>query len=70
MSEWTSVRDDVPNRCDSVIIAVKSGGVGEGYLEDERWFWVNDQEVYGIVTHWQPLPEPPGEEVDSNASDK
>lgn len=62
MSEWISVKDDVPNASDSVLIATRSGGVGEGCLEDGTWWWISEVKVYVEVTHWMPLPSPPGEE--------
>lgn len=62
MSEWISVRDDEPTDFTSVIIATRSGGVGEGYTADGTWRWVSGIIVYSEVAHWMPMPEPPGEE--------
>lgn len=62
MTEWISVTDDVPNDSDFVLIATRSGCVGEGYLEDGTWWWISGVKAYVGVTHWMPLPSPPGEE--------
>ena len=62
MSEWISVKDRLPSPVDSVLIVTRSGGVGEGFHEKGKWWWITEDEVYVEVTHWMPLPEPPREE--------
>ena len=61
VQEWISVNDGLPeNGKESVLIALRWGGVDIGWCEDGRWRseFVNEYED-GEVTHWMPLPAPP-----------
>lgn len=63
MSEWTSVKDRLPDEKTRVLVFVPhsnrkidiDGMVGRIWV---RW--------NGRVTHWMPLPEPPEEEAHTN----
>ena len=64
VQEWISVKERLPeSEKESVLIALRWGGVDIGWCEDGRWRseFVNEYED-GEVTHWMPLPEPPEEE--------
>lgn len=64
MSNWTSVKDRMPEEFQPVIVCRK-GKAGKRVVEagcrDINDWW----RVYGTrtksVTHWMPWPEPPGE---------
>lgn len=59
MSEWISIDDRMPDDYQDVIAT-------DGYTSnfaywdaaDNYWLYPGDSPS-GIVTHWQPLPEPP-----------
>ena len=57
--EWISVKDRLPDKFCPVIVN-RPGRVEQGMLDINGWW-----KVYGTrtksVTHWMPLPEPPGE---------
>ena len=63
MSEWTSVKDRLPDEKTRVLVFVPhsnrkidiDGMVGRIWV---RW--------NGRVAHWMPLPEPPEEEAHTN----
>lgn len=71
--KWIPIEESVPELGERVLCT-------DGYCVFEQ-YRVPLSCVYGIwdrmgmksemqeVTHWMPLPSPPGEEVDSNASD-
>lgn len=58
---WISVEERLPDEESHFIVADQYGNVF--YSEyDEGGFWLDwDQEPDSVVTHWQPLPEPPKE---------
>ena len=61
VQEWISVTERLPESGkESVLIALRWGGVDIGLCEDGRWRseFVNEYED-GEVTHWMPLPKPP-----------
>lgn len=76
MSEWISVKDRLPGRYETVLIAISTvNGYGDpaklvtigGYDHSEkRWeqYTSTDRQLCQgeTVTHWMPLPEPPEEE--------
>jgi hypothetical protein len=66
LSEWISVKDQLPEDGDSVLIFVP--GWEDKYMRYRvAWIdydesppqWVNNGEIVENVTHWQPLPYPP-----------
>ena len=72
MSEWISVKDRLPEKDIPVLGIAKRNPFAKWMPMVVEWVgngWVclvNDQ--YVDCCYWTPLPEPPGEEVDSNAS--
>lgn len=75
MSEWISVREP-PAEKGCYIVAVKHWLDGRPVSREAFWNsvdWLSCERRHEItprVTHWMPLPSPPGEEGESNASDK
>lgn len=77
MSEWISVKDRMPGRYETVLIAILTvNGYGDpaklvtigGYDHSEkRWeqYTSTDRQLCRgeTVTHWMPLPDPPEEET-------
>ena len=62
--EWIRVEDKLPPRLYRVLIATEGKYVQEetAYWSNGTWKWgQNDTETVGNVTHWMPLPDPPGE---------
>ncbi|MDD6878274.1 MAG: DUF551 domain-containing protein [Clostridiaceae bacterium] len=73
-SQWISVKDKLPGRYETVLIAISTvNGYGDpaklvtigGYDHSEkRWeqYTSTDRQLCRgeTVTHWMPLPEPPG----------
>jgi len=73
MSNWISVKDRLPDKDGSYLIAIKDN---LSYYSVIRDFRVKDNK-FGInswfvetsdrkITHWMPLPEPPEREVAAN----
>lgn len=72
MADWIPVRDGLPEECKSVLIIVSGRpcpniklidayefgnySVEEGWIVEDYPAWMNP-----AVTHWMPLPQPPGE---------
>lgn len=61
MSEWISVKDQLPERFKPVLVCREKNGspyVEQGHKDVGEWW-----KVYGTrtkhITHWMPLPEPP-----------
>ena len=72
MSEWISVEEQMPERGDVIAYSTQYGDILIGWIaetESEGIVCYGDGCMMYHVTHWQPLPEPPGEEGESNASD-
>ena len=62
MSEWISVRERLPEEWPESVLAYYSGGVHEVFLFRGKWYQADmEYEALGL-THWMPMPEPPGEE--------
>lgn len=73
MSEWISVNDRNPSSDNEYFICLINNFPCVGYTVDPRTIfttkntivfclgentWITDQ-LFGKVTHWMPLPEPP-----------
>ncbi len=74
MSEWISVKDRLPRYNETVLIYRPS--MAEPILADKYFGWYGEDDNewhegwlrYGgvkndLITHWQPLPEPPKEDT-------
>ncbi len=62
--EWISVEDRLPAQLYRVLIATHGKYVQEetAYLKNGTWKWgQSDIDPVDKVTHWMPLPDPPGE---------
>lgn len=60
MSDWISVKDRLPEPLEDVLVCYAGGIVGIDWVyHDMRFAYEN---IYGGVTHWMPLPEPPEED--------
>lgn len=76
MSEWISVEERLPEvgdwRTNHVLTVNDMGRFRVAYYDGSCWRTPQDREIGWLspVTHWQPIPSPPGEEVDSDGSDK
>ncbi len=68
MPDWISVKDRLPEPRE-MVLATSGKFAGEAYI-DEAGHWLRNygsawMTVFGRpVTHWCPLPEPPGGEVE------
>ena len=66
MTDWISVKDDIPVNEDDVLVLL------DGKNADIAWFngydgtWHTNGYYSGTVTHWMPLPEPPREDAHEN----
>lgn len=68
MSEWISVKDRLPEPGEKVITFLRLAGspmIGTGYfMGDDGWYYIGiEAPHHDVVTHWMPLPEPPGGET-------
>ena len=73
MNNWISVRDRLPDEDGTYITFTNATGKSKGVIAQrfvtevvrgvkvKRWKY-NDRISPWIVTHWQPLPEPPKED--------
>ena len=67
MSEWISVKDELPESHEPFIARDKWGGISvvkQRSWGDPDWL-VGGLQLSRDITHWMPLPEPP--EEDGNA---
>lgn len=64
-AHWIPVTERLPETSDDVIIYLDKGIRGEVTIGfnagDHKWYIDIGYEVENTVTHWMPLPEPPGE---------
>ena len=59
MSEWISVEERLPERLVDVLLCYGDGSIGiDCWFDGLGGFLLED--FHGKVTHWMPLPEPPG----------
>lgn len=66
MSEWVSVKDRLPDTFDEVLVYSNDCFISIAWRETEKrkngivgWHWNSYPEIFGCVTHWMPLPNPP-----------
>lgn len=61
-NEWISVKDRLPEKRKDVLCFFQDGIMQRSIIEIS---WIDSfqrfmyEEIYGEVTHWMPLPEPP-----------
>jgi hypothetical protein len=58
---WIPVTQKLPDDETAVLIALDDGEVWTGYMDAGEWHYVSGDLMEAKVTHWQDLPEPPGE---------
>lgn len=64
MIEWISVKDRLPESCETVLIySANERFVSTGYYwsAEKRWNQIGNRFLLFTITHWMPLPEPPKE---------
>jgi hypothetical protein len=62
MADWIPCDKELPDDCETVILFLPSHDdpVQVGFHGDDGWMDYNGRAFNaGLVTHWQPLPEPP-----------
>ena len=69
MSEWISIEDRLPENDKEVLALLKSGAVDIGRVETENCYQCSTKSkelitraLYGVITHWMPLPKAPKQE--------
>lgn len=74
MNKWISVKDKMPENCQECLTYGYdnffrfSGFYIDRYQTDKGWI-IADGYSRNTVTHWMPLPEPPGNERDVYSND-
>ena len=64
IDSWISVNEQMPSEETMVLVSnSKSKEVTIAYYVGECWLNERHYELNAIVTHWQPLPEPPIKET-------
>lgn len=58
MSEWIKTGDRLPDDFLEVL-TVRSGDMNVGFLEGDKWRYVNGYEMFPQPSHWMELPEAP-----------
>lgn len=61
-NEWVSVEDRLPEQKHNVLAYSPKSGVAEADYADGVWMQYRWSAVMDGVTHWMPLPAPPGKE--------
>lgn len=60
MSEWISVNEKLPPEDEQVLCFIaEEVGSWQQVMSHHNSFFVDDFHDCLVVTHWQPLPEPP-----------
>lgn len=69
--QWISVKDRLPDKCGDVIVFNSSGFTHVAYFNFDNFLYKPNKgmgsviaEGHRSVTHWMPLPAPPGSEPD------
>ena len=59
-NEWISVGDRLPGQWNNVIAFYDSGVIRQSWVNgNNEWLFAD---IYGVVTHWMPLPNPPADQ--------
>ena len=61
-NEWVSVEERLPEQKHNVLAYSPKSGVAEADYADGVWMQYRWSAVMDGVTHWMPLPTPPGKE--------
>lgn len=61
MSEWVSVKDNLPEKDGTYLVATRNHAVLVTHFYKCNHSFSSTR-INRLVTHWQPLPSPPGEE--------
>ena len=56
-TEWISVKDQLPDDADLVLVYSERSGVRTDYYYNDEWEYYDRNQIE--ITHWMPLPEPP-----------
>jgi len=66
MSQWISVKDRLPEPCESILLAGETAckscsplKVRNGKMNRQKNFEFGEFDCPFYATHWMPLPEPP-----------
>lgn len=63
MSEWVSVKDRMPpEETDVLVFCQKDPMIGytvAGFFYGAWKSFETEDDTWGVVTHWMPLPDPP-----------
>jgi hypothetical protein len=65
MSKWISVEDRLPENDEYVLVCCRASSqvIRVSWYSTHQRKWATDFSIgFGEVTHWQPLPLPPGAE--------
>lgn len=63
MSNWISVDKKLPDIDNSVIVAFDNGDIDHDWYDKEFKRWSRLRHDTRIITHWQPLPQPPNKQL-------
>ena len=66
---WIKCEDRLPNECDTVLLYLNDDEypyIVTGWLDTDREFSDGKNCLSDYVTHWQPLPQPPEEQIMPN----
>lgn len=58
MNNWISVNDRLPESMIECLVSDSNFGIHTDKFMPDRGE-LGEFQVYGFITHWQPLPEPP-----------